>query len=174
MRKSIFTKTDYLGTLGLPVAATLVGLVILCFQTISPVIPALIWSFCCLAVGALVGFLFGIPKIIQQVSSQPPGQQPSYKQLVNTNLEQISDWLTKIIIGIGLVELRRFPDLLNRASEFIAKGLSGKPEAKVLAAAIIIFFLVQGFFNSYLTTRMYLTGAFLRADNANESGATSL
>jgi len=160
-----FTKTDYFGTLVVPITSTLVGLTILCFQTISPIVPTLIWAFCCLALGAVVGFLFGIPKIIQQDSSLPANEQTSYKQLVNTNLEQISDWLTKIIVGIGLVELRRFPELLDRASDFIAKGLSESPQAKVLAAAIIIFFLVQGFFNSYLTTRMYLTGAFLRADN---------
>jgi hypothetical protein len=45
------------------------------------------------AVGALVGFLFGIPRRLQREGlSAPIG--PSL--VVNTNLEQIFDWLTKI------------------------------------------------------------------------------
>src|SRR5690242_16782606 len=40
------------------------------------------------AVGMSAGFIFGIPR-------------GSHKY-VNSNLEQISDWLTKILVGVGL------------------------------------------------------------------------
>ena len=56
-------------------------------------------------VGTLVGFLFGIPRTLQSTSDEstsssaplPYHQGGSHrKYLVNTNLEQVSDWLTKI------------------------------------------------------------------------------
>jgi hypothetical protein len=43
---------------------------------------------------------------------------------VNTNLEQISDWLTKIIVGLGLVQLRSVPDYLYKASVWMAQSFS--------------------------------------------------
>jgi hypothetical protein len=54
--------------------------------------------------GGLVGFLFGIPGTIQQAregeDTSLESQQSENKPLTyapNTNLEQISDWLTKIL-----------------------------------------------------------------------------
>src|SRR5262245_8259356 len=41
-------------------------------------------------VGALLGFLFGIPRTLQADPSHPE----EGRSTVNTNLEQISDWLT--------------------------------------------------------------------------------
>jgi hypothetical protein len=63
---------------------------------------SLLWALACLVVGAALGFLFGVPKIYQ--NSLPPGGSDSkisntisafYQQQVNTNLTEISDWLTK-------------------------------------------------------------------------------
>jgi hypothetical protein len=161
--KISFKMIDYLATLLVPIGLLSAGLLIILFQKISPVIPTLMWAFACLVLGAVVGFLFGIPRAIQQDDSNPADQQRGYRQKVNTNLEQISDWLTKIIVGVGLVELRRVPELLNRASEFVSKGIGGTPEAQVLAASIIIFFVVLGFMSCYLSTRVYLSGTFTRA-----------
>src|SRR4051794_37330470 len=56
-------------------------------------------------IGAIVGFLFSIQRTRRPSDSQP---QPRY--LPNTNLEDISDWLTKIIVGLGLVELGKIRD----------------------------------------------------------------
>lgn len=57
------------------------------------------------ALGALGGFLFGVPKY------KRPIQGPDGRRSVdpNSNLEQVSDWLTKIIVGVGLVQ---FGDLI--------------------------------------------------------------
>src|SRR6185503_13654313 len=52
------------------------------------------------AVGALLGFVFGIPKTLQ--SNAPPAADGKAAYQVNTNLEQISDWLTKMLVGVGL------------------------------------------------------------------------
>jgi hypothetical protein len=34
-------------------------------------------------------------------------------------IEQVSDWLTKIIVGVGLVELRSLPDDLMACAEYV-------------------------------------------------------
>jgi hypothetical protein len=44
--------------------------------------------------GCILGFLFGIPKVLKESSSSTVG---SFSD--NANLEEISDWLTKIIVG---------------------------------------------------------------------------
>jgi len=55
--------------------------------------------------GAIAGFLFGIPHTIAaaDASARSAGTPP----LGNTNLEVVSDWLTKIIVGVGLIQLGR-------------------------------------------------------------------
>lgn len=65
-----------------------------------------LWAMAYCAAGFLLGFLFGIPRVLQADAARQPGKDsglPSdeYTQRVNTSLEQISDWLTKIILGLG-------------------------------------------------------------------------
>jgi hypothetical protein len=48
------------------------------------------------------------------------GSVPSEKAtryLGNTNLEQVSDWLTKIIVGVGLVQIGRIVPALSKLAE---------------------------------------------------------
>ena len=53
-----------------------------------------------------MGFLFGVPWATQQITREREGTiRGQHSYLPNTNLEQISDWLTKIIVGVGLVEI---------------------------------------------------------------------
>lgn len=42
---------------------------------------------------------------------------------VNTNLEQVSDWLTKIIIGVSLVESQSLLAKMNGAATFMARSM---------------------------------------------------
>src|SRR5215831_16764829 len=67
-----------------------------------------IWALACTTAGGAFGFLFGIPKILQS-DRLPEGSTNStvigYRQQVNTNLTEISDWLTKIIVGLSLISL---------------------------------------------------------------------
>src|SRR5438552_685547 len=73
------------------------------------------WALACFAVGVVTGFLFGIPRVLQGTDSgaEATAHTP-YQQRVNTNLEQISDWLTKIIVGLGLVQLTKVPGYLSK------------------------------------------------------------
>lgn len=90
-------------------------------------------------VGALLGFLFGIPRSLQQQPAGPPtasdaGQQPDGKPRLaglqafrnNTSLEEISDWLTKIIIGIGLVQFQTFIAYLYKTALLAAAFVAAK------------------------------------------------
>src|ERR1700730_13401118 len=65
---------------------------------------ATLCSSACMALGWAVGFLFGVPRV---------GSTPASTR-INTNLEQISDWLTKILVGVGLTQLHKLPTALRR------------------------------------------------------------
>jgi hypothetical protein len=133
-----------------------------------------------LFVGALLGFLFGIPRTLQQDGLTEPAQQPSPAvddagkaanegtqkpgYAVNTNLEQISDWLTKILVGVGLTQITVIPEKMWVFAKHLSEGLGDAAGNAVLALAIMIFFSVCGFMGGYLWTRLYLARAFRRAD----------
>jgi hypothetical protein len=127
---------------------------------------ALLWGLAWFSLGAVPGFLFGIPKVLQRASeaNEPPsGKTGPYSQLVNTNLEQVSDWLTKILLGAGLVQLQQVPGAVRNAAAYVAEGL-GPGVSPSFAAAIILLFTVEGFLVGYLGTRLLLARAFRRAD----------
>ena len=90
---------------------------------------------------------------------------------VNTNLEQISDWLTKIIVGVTLVQADTVLQKLHRIAEVIAGCVGALPkleETLPFAYAILIYFSVLGFFGSYLLTRLWLQSAFDAADSGGK------
>jgi CheY-like chemotaxis protein len=172
---------DYLFTFSFVFAAVIFGLVVVAW-VLDKAALGILWSLGCMILGAIIGFLFGIPRVLQQDAvplpvqgagagnpTDPTNSSPAYRQQVNTNLEQISDWLTKIIVGIGLVELRRLPELLKRASVFIANGLSPVEQNMSIAGGIIVYFVIIGFLSGYTVTRIYLAGAFKRADTGEGS-----
>ena len=59
-----------------------------------------------------------------------------YRQQVNTNLTEISDWLTKIIVGLGLINLKQIPSLTKRAASLLASNTQGSSGQGQLAYAI--------------------------------------
>jgi hypothetical protein len=63
----------------------------------------LLAAFAASAVGGMIGFLFGVPKGPSDSNDQ---QRSGFYYRPNTNLEQVSDWLTKIIVGVGLIQFR--------------------------------------------------------------------
>jgi hypothetical protein len=72
--------------------------------------------------GGVIGFLFGIPRTVPGASA--PGATGTQYQ-GNTNLEQISDWLTKILVGIGLVQIGHAPAALGRLAAQLKGGFGG-------------------------------------------------
>lgn len=57
-------------------------------------------------IGGILGFLFGIPKMLDESSTagQDAGVAVGQRLLFNTNLGQVSDWVTKIVIGLGIAQ----------------------------------------------------------------------
>lgn len=159
---------------------TLVGLFALLLFTFTSASPfswtaclrltgiGLLYAGAFFGVGALAGFLFGIPRSLQNKSknrdkSSESGEMGQPKYAANTNLEEISDWLTKIIVGLGLVNLKSVPELLKKTASYFA-GSCGKDVCEAVAMGVMIYFSVCGFFLGYLMTRLYLAGAFTRAE----------
>jgi hypothetical protein len=136
---------------------------------------AILWAAACFMAGFLAGFLFGVPKVgADDASSRKPagatrsGATPNrgYSQRPNTNLEQISDWLTKIIVGLGLVELKQIPAHLRNAARWVAESLSASapnPATISFAGSLILYFSILGFLAGYLLTLLFLADAFGRA-----------
>ena len=68
------------------------------------------------SIGGLLGFLFGIPRTARQGSQEGRANVPdaaktsgagtTLRQGEKTNIEENADWLTKILVGAGLVELQ--------------------------------------------------------------------
>jgi uncharacterized membrane protein len=109
-----------------------------------------LWAMMCLAAGAFIGFLFGVPRI------NPNAKESDYL-LPNTNIETISDWLTKIIVGVGLINFNEIGGFLKSKSDELAASLAMDAP---FAMALIVYFFVAGLIQGYLLTRMFLSPQF--------------
>lgn len=109
-------------------------------------------------IGFLVGFVFGIPKIATQTTDVTTSQ-PNRRRLLlpNTNLDQISDWLTKTIVGLGLVELNKIPGSIQTLASYLATLLGTGALSNGYCTAIVIEFPVVGFVGGYLVTRLVIS-----------------
>jgi uncharacterized membrane protein len=122
-------------------------------KTTGPHSVAYLWGMMCLATGALVGFLFGIPKLNPE-AARADELRP------NSNIEVVSDWLTKIIVGVGLVEFKNIGEFIARISRDLGQALAPQSGAESFARALIIYFFVAGIMQGYLLTRMYVGRQF--------------
>jgi hypothetical protein len=170
---------DMLRVLEVVIALALLGVVAYSFQfwpdprVLSVAALGVLVGGGALLIGSLLGLLFAIPRALQAEQVLAAGSVGSGYR-ANTNLEQISDWLTKILVGVGLTQIREVPPLLAALASYIAPGLGGGISAPSLAVAILIFFSIAGFLASYLWARLYLGGAFTQADIAAAALETSM
>jgi tetratricopeptide (TPR) repeat protein len=145
-------------------------------------------AMACFTTGLAFGFLFSIPKSAQNsdvIQRQFAESNPSYIPKDNTNLEQISDWLVKILIGASLVQLRQvakiFESLAAKLSQCLlqtkheslnvdATGLTPlTPYCQPFCLFLIIYFLILGFLTGYLVTRLWLPYVILMSGLAMKS-----
>ncbi|MEV7936072.1 hypothetical protein AB0O82_08000 [Kitasatospora sp. NPDC088264] len=110
--------------------------------------------------GGALGFLFGVPRV-RSGSGEPQG---SYAP--NTNLEQVSDWLTKVLLGVGLTQLGSLGERLHQLGTALAPALGGEDAAVPFAAALVLYFVVFGFLAGWLVTRLALPQVLTDADQA--------
>jgi hypothetical protein len=111
--------------------------------------------------GGLLGFLFGVPR----ATSAANGDK-GRRYRANTNLEEISDWLTKILVGVGLIQLGRLGNLGGSLLHGIAPALGGTATSVPFGGALLCYFAVLGFLGGWLLTQLYLGRALSFADEA--------
>ena len=166
-----------------------VGLVLFSMQTstlgafVALASIALLLALAAFAIGGVIGFIFGIPKSLQDVSiapTPPAGETQGgdeaerisrVRYAGNTSLEQISDWLTKIIVGVGLTQLVNIPSALAALGKELAGPLGGFSGSTVLAPLEVIFFGIGGFFLGYLWTRLNLVSLLVESDEEARQAA---
>lgn len=138
------------------------------------------------SVGALVGFIFGIPRTIgaakrfgeaesakekeerekreEKTEASTEGVTPERAAAIaaqyapNTNLEEVSDWLTKILVGVGLVQIHQVSGAVEDLADGLASGLGA--QGFPVAVTLLIAFTITGFASAYLYTRLRLPSAF--------------
>jgi hypothetical protein len=176
-KKKLDWLTDLRGIAGGAGALLGVGfIIVICFAGEACALP-LMAGMACMGSGAVVGFLFGIPKTLQGNQNKNGGQTPGKQQQAgpgdaendsrvedNTNLEQISDWLTKILIGASLVQFRQLITFFQHVAQRLADDMPSGARSESFAVFLMVYFLVVGFVAGYLFTRLYLKGAMNRAD----------
>ncbi|GAA0644344.1 hypothetical protein [Brevundimonas lenta] len=152
------------------------------------------------ASGSLLGFIFGVPRTAAEPapdvsailaaqaavpSSSATGGAPTTttrtkKRLLqsNTNLEKISDWLTTLLVGAGLVQLHAVDDALYRFRLFLQSeatvfhpvgGVANAGLIPVIGPVILIFGLACGFLYMYLNTRLVLIRLFKSVEDILQS-----
>lgn len=150
-------------------------------------------------IGAVVGFLFGLPRSSTegspaQVAPAPPAQtapdnNPTNAQTatprtevnrrfgyVNNNLLEISDWLTKIIVGAGLVGLKDLVRWIGELGKAIGTGagLGGGELAAVFGGSVITYFFGWGFLFVYIQTRTIISFIFASMDRSLQDLGTTI
>ncbi len=143
----------------------------LSFMRVLAVCGATILAAAC--VGGLTGFLFGIPRLLQRVeggyasegASATAATRMSFVDLRNgrsrsvggnSNLEEVSDWLTKIIVGLTLVHLGDIKThLVTLAMKLAVATGAAKDDATFSGffLCLILAGFVLGFLSIYLEAR---------------------
>ena len=116
--------------------------------------------------GSILGFLFGVPR--KQQEKQGQSQQGIANYQPNTNLEQISDWLTKIIVGVGLIEIRNVIEFFKEIGKFCGPAFGQSPSGEIIATSISVHYLLVGFVQGFLLAYLWLPKAFERATKSTE------
>ena len=158
IKKSLYNNKSTVLVAILLLMANIAGLLAIFGSGISDKSTANLWAIMCISVGALIGFIFAVPRV-------NPNFEHESAFLTNSNIEQVSDWMTKILVGVGLIN---FKDILSfvdqRALELaiVFQSQSANPNVnfKPFAIALILYFFVVGLIQGYLLTRLFLAGRF--------------
>jgi hypothetical protein len=116
------------------------------------------------SVGALLGFIFGIPRTLDPASrvavasaavQAGPVASSQAALAANTNLERISDWLTTLLIGATLVQVGNVLTWVGSLGDKLKDGVT----IQALTPIIVVYYFALAFLGTYLITRLYLTFA---------------
>lgn len=107
--------------------------------------------------GFFTGTLFGMPKRNNEGESD---------YALNNSLVEISDWLTKIIVGLGLVNLKQIPAYLMSMGAYVSQssGLKGV-FMDIFSICVVVYFGVLGLYTGYNYMRLVLSEKYKKADD---------
>jgi hypothetical protein len=134
------------------------------------------------AVGAVVGFLFGLPRARFADASQSNPQNPtavgstseagrSAHYLTNSNLIKVSDWLTTIIIGLGLVNLAKIGPAASSLRTTLEEPLGGTAYSGIIGVSMIIIALLSSMILCYLWTSIRVRELLEDAEDEEQEDA---
>jgi hypothetical protein len=127
------------------------------------------------AVGAALGFLFGLPRarLTDQLttpdSAHHESRTPSSHYLANSNLIKVSDWLTTIVIGLGLVNLGSAVPALRTLATALQAPLGGAPYAGAIGISTLIGGCIAGFVLVYVYTSIRVRQLLEDSDRQTEA-----
>ena len=99
---------------------------------------SVIFATACAVSGWLLGLLFGIPRGARASGVSAAPEPTPESRPVNTNLVDISDWLTKTIVGVGLTQLFNVPHYLwYAAGQLNTYGFQWGDNGRMLALAFV-------------------------------------
>ena len=114
------------------------------------------------ALGTLFGFLFGFPRTDTKPDPEKEGE-PQARNTKNTNLQEIADWLTKILLGAGLTQINAIVTGFIAFTANQAKNLLWLQSQPVIMATIG-YFLILGFFLGFCVTAVWLSVLLSQTD----------
>jgi hypothetical protein len=135
------------------------------------------------AVGGVMGFVFGHPRESDSIDAGGDGaddndgveddvrrsggasRKPRFA--ANGSMQQIADWLPKLIIGAGLVGLKDLTGWLGRVGGSIGASLAIDADAgRVIGASAVVYFAAIGFLAVYVHTRTIIAVMLARSADA--------
>jgi hypothetical protein len=186
--QSLDTRTAWGRAIWLPAGAAVAGVIAsIVYATqfsaskfLSVFATSLIVMCASAVAGAVLGFLFGIPRArrveegatssgaplaeTSTVNRSEAERKPATRP--NSNLDDISDWLTKILVGVGLTQLGAIGGALGNLSRGLGPSLGGAESSTAFALALVVTFTATGFLVGYLWTRFYLPELLERAESS--------
>jgi hypothetical protein len=159
------------------------------FEALRIVGVSFIFAGACAVCGWLLGLLFGIPRTLSRPQAAPAATggtagtpapagsntaAPAPTNRVNTNLEDVSDWLTKTLVGVGLTQLYFVPHYLWQSADKLNKaGFMWDASGQLLVIALFLYFAPGGFWLGYIGTRTILTKLFDSIDGPSPDTVNS-
>jgi hypothetical protein len=110
------------------------------------------------------------PKIIPRSDPAPAPDQDTQPPIAIarpsvSNLEQVADWVTKLLLGGGLTQMQRIPPKVWQWAHVVAMGIIGDDPKindrlilaqQAFAAGLLVYSFILGFFCGYLITKLQL------------------
>ncbi|GAB2488623.1 hypothetical protein GCM10027164_17290 [Algoriphagus taiwanensis] len=115
-------------------------------------------SLAAFSISFFVGILFGMPK-------RKDNDSDNYT--LNNSLVEISEWLTKIIVGLSLVNLQNIPPYLVKIGNYIeiTTQLKNITSLKIISISLIIYYSFLGLYFGYNYMRIFLSLKYRDVDN---------